>query len=183
VFQKLARVRQAAGQRKKEKFTSRTTGAMPLRRRGSCAQRELTFVWVPDETHEAMSDLVRARQKASHDIRQARQRIQGFLLRHQRRYSSKPWGYRHRSWSFNQSFEHLAQQIAFQNYVRADEQAEARGDELDKQIAELLPHWSLGGLCRGTLARDLPSYIFYTQKERYLLTALKANGGKHDTSA
>ena len=42
---------------------------------------ELTFIWVPDETHEAMSDLVRARQKASHDIRQARRRIQGFLNR------------------------------------------------------------------------------------------------------
>lgn len=104
---------------------------------------ELTFVWVPDETHEAMRDLVRARQKASHDIRQARQRIQGFLLRRQRRYPSKAWSYRHRLWLSNQSFEHLAQQIAFQNYLRTHEQAEARRCELDTQIAALLPHWSL----------------------------------------
>jgi transposase len=30
---------------------------------------ELTFVWVPDATHEAMRDLVRARQVASQDVR------------------------------------------------------------------------------------------------------------------
>ncbi len=33
---------------------------------------ELTFVWVPDETHEAMRDLVRARQLAAFDVRRAR---------------------------------------------------------------------------------------------------------------
>ena len=43
---------------------------------------EPTTVWVPDETHEAMRDLIRAREVAVKDIRHARQRIQGFLLRH-----------------------------------------------------------------------------------------------------
>lgn len=104
---------------------------------------ELTFVWVPDETHESMRDLVRARQRASNDIRQARQRIQGFLLRLQRRYPTKPWSLRHRIWLANQKFDHPAQQLAFQNYLNAHEQAEARRDLLDKQIAELLPHWTL----------------------------------------
>jgi transposase len=107
---------------------------------------ELTFVWVPDETHEAMRDLVRARQKASNDIRQARQRIQGFLLRRQRRYPSKSWTFRHRMWLANQSFEHTAQNIAFQNYLRAHEQAEARRSDLDVQIRDLLPHWALSPL-------------------------------------
>ena len=36
---------------------------------------ELTTVWVPDETHEAMRDLIRAREVAVKDIRHARQRI------------------------------------------------------------------------------------------------------------
>src|SRR4051812_38113302 len=43
---------------------------------------ELTFVWVPDEVHEAMRDLVRARQTAANDVRQARAHIQMFLLKH-----------------------------------------------------------------------------------------------------
>ncbi len=50
---------------------------------------ELMDVWVPDEIHEAMRDLVRARHAANRDLRVARQRIQSFLLR-----SSAPAGRR-----------------------------------------------------------------------------------------
>jgi len=50
---------------------------------------ELSFVWVPDETHEAVRDLVRARQAASFDVRKARQRIQSFLLKYDRRYRER----------------------------------------------------------------------------------------------
>ena len=59
---------------------------------------ELTFVWVPDEVHEAMRDLVRARQTAANDVRQARAHIQMFLLKHGIRYLGKLWGFRHRAW-------------------------------------------------------------------------------------
>ncbi len=104
---------------------------------------ELTAVWVPDEVHEAMRDLARARQTSSYDVRKARQRIQSFLLRHDRRYGAKCWTYRHRVWLSDQSFEHTAQQIAFQSYLNAHEQAESRRSDLDAQIAELIPHWSL----------------------------------------
>lgn len=45
---------------------------------------ELSPVWVPDEGHEAICDLVRARHCAAEDLRKARQRIQSFLLRHRR---------------------------------------------------------------------------------------------------
>jgi len=40
---------------------------------------ELTAVWVPDPTHEAMRDLVRARTAAMEAVRRARQQLQGFL--------------------------------------------------------------------------------------------------------
>ena len=49
---------------------------------------EFTSVWVPDEAHEAMRDLIRAREAATKDLRQARQRIQGFLLRAPRKISA-----------------------------------------------------------------------------------------------
>ena len=43
---------------------------------------ELTAVWVPDQAHEAMRDLVRARATAVRVLGKARQHLQGFLLRH-----------------------------------------------------------------------------------------------------
>jgi transposase len=42
---------------------------------------ELTSVWVLDKAHEAIRDLVRARQAAVRTLRQARQQLSGFLLR------------------------------------------------------------------------------------------------------
>jgi transposase len=42
---------------------------------------ELTAVWVPDQAHEAVRDLVRARLAAVRTLRQARQQLSGFLLR------------------------------------------------------------------------------------------------------
>src|SRR3984885_5523020 len=41
---------------------------------------ELTPVWVPDPAHEAIRDLVRARQAAVRTLRQARHTLSGFLL-------------------------------------------------------------------------------------------------------
>src|SRR6202048_242869 len=42
---------------------------------------ELTAVWVPDEGHEAMRDLTRARASAVIDLRAKRQQVSAFLLR------------------------------------------------------------------------------------------------------
>jgi transposase len=50
---------------------------------------ELTAVWVPDDDHEAMRDLIRARSTAVRVLGKARQHLQGFLLRHGRIYAGK----------------------------------------------------------------------------------------------
>ena len=47
---------------------------------------DLTPVWVPDTTHEALRDLVRARVDASMHLMRARQQLLAFLLRHGRSY-------------------------------------------------------------------------------------------------
>ena len=104
---------------------------------------DLVPIWVPDPVHEAMRDLVRARQAASFDVRKARQRIQSYLLLRDRHFAGKPWSYRHTRWISDQQFEHRAMQITLQGYVNALEQAESRRTELDAQIRELLPSWSL----------------------------------------
>lgn len=46
---------------------------------------DLTPVWVPDAAHEALRDLVRAREDARQDQHRARHRLSKFLLRHGRR--------------------------------------------------------------------------------------------------
>ena len=43
---------------------------------------ELTAVWVPDAAHEALRDLVRAREAAKKDQLRAKHRLGKFLLRH-----------------------------------------------------------------------------------------------------
>jgi transposase len=48
---------------------------------------ELTGVWVPDAAHEAVRDLVRAREAAADDLRRKRQQLLSFLLRHGRVFS------------------------------------------------------------------------------------------------
>jgi transposase len=105
---------------------------------------ELTGVWVPDPTREAMRDLVRARTAAMEAVRRARQQLQGFLLRHGRVFAGrKTWSPAHRRWLAGLRFEHPAQQIVLQEQLDAIEEAERRRDRLEAQIRELVPGWSL----------------------------------------
>jgi transposase len=104
---------------------------------------DLTRVWVPDETHEAMRDLIRARSASRKDSTIARQRIQSLLLRAGRIYDKKSWTKRHRIWLANQTFACASQQIAFQHYLQALEQSENRRAQLEQEIARLLNDWSL----------------------------------------
>jgi transposase len=46
---------------------------------------ELEAIWVPDEHHEAIRDLVRAREQAVQDLRRARQQVSSFLVARQLR--------------------------------------------------------------------------------------------------
>src|SRR5256885_3614864 len=73
---------------------------------------DLTPVWVPDPGHEALRDLVRAREAAKKDQLRARHRLGKFLLRHGRRPSTAmtPWTQRHLTWIRQVQFEHPAQE-------------------------------------------------------------------------
>ena len=63
---------------------------------------ELTAIWVPDPGHEAVRELVRAREAAMEDLREKRQHLQSFLLRHGRIYPGRrPWTQVHARWLSN----------------------------------------------------------------------------------
>ena len=49
----------------------------------------------------------------------------------------------HRRWLANQEFEHAAQQIVFQEGIDAIEDAVQRLRRLEKQLALIVPEWSM----------------------------------------
>ena len=105
---------------------------------------ELTSVWVPDATHEAIRDLVRAREAAADDLRRERQQLLSFLLRCGRIYSGGGhWTLAHRRWLAKQAFEHAAQQIVFQEGIDAIEDAVQRLHRLEQQLTIIVPSWSM----------------------------------------
>ena len=105
---------------------------------------ELTAVWVPDENHEAMRDLVRSRAAAVETVRVHCQQVSSFMLKHGRIFSRKTtWGARHLRWLQEQSFDHPAHQIALQEMVEGVRIAKERVERLEAAINEFLPTWSL----------------------------------------
>ncbi len=104
---------------------------------------ELTAVWVPDDGHEAMRDLIRARSTAVRVLGKGRQHLQGFLLRHGRIYAGKKgWTLAYRRWLTTVRFDHSAQQVVLQDYIHAVTDAELRVERLTQQIVDLAPSWS-----------------------------------------
>lgn len=66
---------------------------------------ELTEIWIPDAAHEAMRDLIRAREAAVKNRTRKRQEIRSFLLRHGKIYPGlKTWGTRYLRWLHGLSF-------------------------------------------------------------------------------
>src|SRR5262249_36224984 len=63
---------------------------------------ELTAVWVPDERHEAMRDLSRAREAAQKDLQGKRQQVSSFMLRLGRHYPGKTDVGTRRAWRTSQ---------------------------------------------------------------------------------
>jgi transposase len=103
---------------------------------------ELEPIYVPDAKDEAMRDLVRAREDAVCVQRQVRQRLQALLLRNEIRYVGRSsWTQAHRRWIAQLKLPNPAQQIAFEEYVQAVEEARQRLTRLAAAILEQLEHW------------------------------------------
>jgi transposase len=113
---------------------------------------ELTPVWVPDQTHEAIRDLVRARLAAVRTLRQARQQLSGFLLRHGHHYNRPAWTLMHRRWLAGLKFEQAVHHIVLEDCIAAVEAATARRDRLEAQIEAVLPGWSIAPVVRALQA-------------------------------
>jgi transposase len=113
---------------------------------------ELTPVWVPDRAHEAIRDLVRARQAAVRALRQARQQLSGFLLRHGHHYHRPAWTQMHRRWLAGLRFEQPAHHLVLEDCIATIEAAAARRDRLEASIEAALSGWSLAPVVRALQA-------------------------------
>ena len=108
---------------------------------------ELTRVWIPDPGHEAVRELVRAREAAMEELRRARQHLQSFLLRHGRVFGGRaPWTKAHGRLLGGQGFDHPAQQLVLAEYRQAVEDAGTRLERLTRQVAEAAASWSMAPL-------------------------------------
>jgi transposase len=98
---------------------------------------DLTAVWVPDPAHEALRDLVRAREAAKRDQLRARHRLQKFLLRHGHRppAGTKAWTEKYRRWIEAVRFEHPAQEATRLDYLTEVDHARDRVARLEQALS------------------------------------------------
>src|ERR1700681_4238658 len=100
---------------------------------------DLTAVWVPDAAHEALRDLVRAREAAKKDQLRARHRLGKFLLRHGQRPTAagKAWTKKYLEWiKTHVGFDQPALEATLSYYVQEVEHMAERILPLEKAIDE-----------------------------------------------
>jgi transposase len=127
-----------AGDRVKNDRRDATNLAM-LHRSG-----DLTPVYVPDETDEALRDLVRTRKDISIALRKVKQQINAFVLRQGLNFPGKTkWSKAHLNWLTALKMPHPAQQIALTEYLDAMENHEVRVKRLETAIVASCESWRL----------------------------------------
>ena len=101
---------------------------------------DLTAVWVPDAAHEALRDLVRAREVAKKDQLRARHRLGKFLLRRGLRAAEgvKNWTLKHLLWIKTLRFERPEQEATFLDYLHEVEHQAERVKRLDQAIDQAI---------------------------------------------
>ena len=116
---------------------------------------EPTGVWAPDAAHEAVRDLVRAREAAADDLRRKRQRLLSSCCGTRRRPLDDGVSAR----LAHQKFDHPAQQIVFQEGIDAVEDALQRLRRLEKQLALIVPEWSIAPVVEAYQAMRGASFL------------------------
>jgi transposase len=108
---------------------------------------------VPDQEDEAIRDLIRARTSAMMDQRKARNRLKGFLLRLGFRYTGKSsWTDAHKRYLSGLLMPQPPQQIVFQEYIHATDDASDRLQRLNQAVEAALPGWKWEPVVRALMS-------------------------------
>jgi transposase len=105
---------------------------------------ELTCVYIPEPTDEAIRDLCRGRTDAVDDRRRSRHRLKGFLLRHGYRYQGKSaWSAAHQRYLRELVLPHPAMKVILEEYLISIEAAGERIERCEAAMRDLLEKWRL----------------------------------------
>jgi transposase len=105
---------------------------------------ELTGVYVPEPTDEAIRDLCRARTDAVDDQRRCRFRLKAFLLRHGYRYQGKAnWSQPHMRYLRELVLPHPAMKAILEEYLQGIDAAHDRVQRIEASMLSLLEIWRL----------------------------------------
>ena len=105
---------------------------------------ELTAVYVPEPTDEAIRDLCRARTDAVDDHRRCRFRLKAFLLRHGYRYQGKAnWSQAHMRYLRELVLPHPAMKAILEEYLQGIDAAHHRVQRIELSMLTLLENWRL----------------------------------------
>jgi transposase len=105
---------------------------------------DLSPVQVPTVEDEAMRDLSRAREDTLSDLKAATFRLKAFLLRHDIRYTGRAtWGPAHLRWLSEVVCPTPAQQLVFQEYIRAVTEHTERLQRLEQELQDQVKAWRL----------------------------------------
>jgi len=157
---------------------------------------ELSAVRVPDAADEAVRDLVRARDDAVRERRNARHRLKALLLRNGIIYAGKSsWSDAHLRWIARLKMEHATQQIGFQEYVHSISESTARIERLEQAMRDGLPDWGLMPLVQAlqamrgmqliaamTLVAELQDFVRF-ESPRQLMAFVGLVPGEHSSGA
>jgi len=105
---------------------------------------ELTGVYIPEPTDEAIRDLCRARTDAVDDLRRCRLRLKAFLLRQGYRYQGKAnWSQPHMRYLRELVLPHPAMKTILEEYLQGIDAAQARVQRIEASRLSLLETWRL----------------------------------------
>ena len=105
---------------------------------------DLTSIYVPAVEDEAIRDVSRGREDALRDLKRSKLRLKAFLLRQDIRYEGRAnWNAAHLRWLSTVVCPTPAQQIVFQEYVRAVTEQIDRLRRLETELHELVKGWRL----------------------------------------
>ena len=105
---------------------------------------ELTPVYIPEATDEAIRDLCRARTDAVDDRRRSRHRLKGFLLRHGYHYQGKTcWSAAHERYLRELVLPHPAMKVILEEHLSSIKAASERIARCEAAMRALLDKWRL----------------------------------------
>jgi transposase len=114
---------------------------------------ELTPVYIPEPTDEAIRDLCRARSDAVDDRCRSRHRLKGFLLRHGYRYQGKSsWSAAHERYLRELVLSHPAMKVILEEYLQSIAAAGERIARCEEAMRDLLERWRLAPAVHALMA-------------------------------